>query len=96
MAKVIVYGASDDLIEVEGDLREEFYASWKGNYLHFSDGTILEISYSDEGCWVISCESKGSAQYEHVPHDNEVTTYSDKVTLTGDITWCAIRKKNYG
>jgi len=40
-----VYGASDDLIEIKGDIREEFsrYDS-EGDYLAFSDGTVLKPS----------------------------------------------------
>lgn len=53
MKTVTIYGASDDLIEVEGDLlievegdlQEEFtaYEEWK--YLHFDDGTVVKIVF---------------------------------------------------
>lgn len=88
MKRVIVYGHSDDCIEVEGDIREEYYAKGDENFLCFSDGTVLKITY--DGCWNISLDTQGKAEYTHQPHDNEVTTYSDRVTLVGDINWCAI------
>lgn len=36
-----IYGASDDLIEVEGDIREEFYAKKVGEHV---DGLTLTLS----------------------------------------------------
>lgn len=53
MRSVSVRGASDDLIEVEGDLREEFnfYSSEEkySGWLAFSDGTLASIAY--DGFW---------------------------------------------
>lgn len=39
--EVTIYGASDDLIEVEGDVRDEFYVSEEG-------GTVLVIGPNGE------------------------------------------------
>lgn len=43
--RVTIKGHSDDCIEIEGDLCEEFdhYSGWA--YLHFSDGTVVKIGY---------------------------------------------------
>ena len=54
-----VYGASDDLIEVEGDIREEFTALFDchdnvGGILAFSEGTIVRIVYDIDGIWRIT------------------------------------------
>lgn len=51
-------GASDDLIELDGDITEEFarYNS-KGDYLAFSDGTVLLARY--EGIWKFSLLYRG-------------------------------------
>lgn len=89
MASVTIYGASDDLIEVEGAIREEFtpHESNYADFLAFSDGTVLSVKYGDEGIWRINRVASGSAHYEKtegVDDDN----YSDRVTLTGDIAWC--------
>lgn len=89
MAVVEVYGASDDLIEVDGDICEEFNPIGDtSNYLAFSDGTLLSVTYDQDGIWRISALYKGSAQLElkqsvDVDDDN----YSDRATLIGDVEW---------
>lgn len=58
-----VYGASDDLIEVDGAVSEEWnasdYGEDRGDYVYISSGTVLQISYTDEGVWRISLVTKG-------------------------------------
>jgi hypothetical protein len=82
-----VYGASDDLVEVEGDIEEEFsYDGEKPGYLGFSDGTVLRISY--DGVWHINLAIKGSSAFTHTPAEGEDTdNYSDVVTLDGAMKW---------
>lgn len=81
-----VYGASDDLIEIEGDFREEdgCYACLDDehdpHYLIFSDGTILTIIYGKDigGIWEIKLISKGSLfDRIDVCLDDEADIYSD-------------------
>jgi hypothetical protein len=87
---VTVYGASDDLIEIEGDIREEF--NWipeerETRVLAFSDGTLLRVSYDDNGIWRLAKIVGGSAKLEKVEGDAEEDT-PDKVTLSGvEIRW---------
>lgn len=97
MPEVTIYGASDDLIEVEGAISEEFsaYDMGDGMYLAFSDGTVLHVQYgaNDEGMWRIGLRSRGTATYEHTPATDERDDYSDRVTLTGDnLRWCVLGK----
>jgi hypothetical protein len=88
MKKVTIYGASDDLIEVEGSIREEFNPSCdEPSYLGFSDGTVLEVQYGASGFWRINRLFKGSADCQKEDATDEDTDYSDKVTLTGDVDW---------
>ncbi len=62
MATLEIYGASDDLVEVDGDIVEEFNPSGDDpSYLGFSDGTILKIAYDNDGIWRIVPVAKGSA-----------------------------------
>lgn len=92
--QVVVYGASDDLIEVEGVVTEEFSATdinlgdgeATGRILAFSDGTVLEVLYGQgtEAFWRIRRLAIGTAKYELVEADDEETNYSDRATLTGD------------
>lgn len=59
-----VYGASDDLVEVEGDVRGEIdkynTSEEKPVRLAFSDGTILAWWYNDDGLWKVKVEAKGT------------------------------------
>jgi hypothetical protein len=86
-----IYGASDDLIEIEGDIREEFDPSDadEPSLLAFSDGTLLQIQYGagDLGFWRIHPVVYGSASCSKVEATNEEDNYSDIVTLDGDIKW---------
>jgi hypothetical protein len=83
-----VYGASDDLIEVEGDIGEEFnhYSTDdKPCYLAFSDGTLFKVQYL-EGIWRIFFVAKGrcNSRLEQCTSDDG----SDHAYLTGEkITW---------
>lgn len=94
MNTVTVYGASDDLIEVEGAIREEFsaYDEEDGVYLAFSDGTVLHVQYDDDGLWRIALSARGAATYQHTPAVDDRENYSDRVKLTGDLQWCVMGK----
>ena len=67
MSKITVYGASDDLIEIEGDISEEFNypynADDKGVLLAFSDGTLARIKYDSGGMWRITPHARGTATW---------------------------------
>lgn len=60
-----IYGASDDLIEIDGDIREEFYAKsygknlegnsfaltrWEGDQI---EGMEVHVRYEATGCWSV-------------------------------------------
>lgn len=93
---VTLYGSSDDLIEVEGDIEEEFYpftdspacGGETGAVLGFSDGTVLRIVYSRAGVWRITpvVEQPGRLSIERAPEDDE-DNYTDRATITGTIKW---------
>jgi hypothetical protein len=88
MAKLEIYGASDDLIEVEGDIREEFNPSGDDpSYLGFSDGTILKITYDNDGMWRIVPMVKGTAELQIIQATDADEDYTDHAHLTGDISW---------
>lgn len=56
-----LYGASDDLIELEGDISEELSGGDKSALLIFSDGTVLTIKYGKEhlAIWAITLIKQG-------------------------------------
>lgn len=95
MSALTIYGASDDLIEIEGDIDEEFNydARFPGDedvkqYLAFSDGTLLTSRYDDDGIWRFGLLATGRANFSKVEGaDND---HSDRVTLDlpdGEFTW---------
>lgn len=95
---VTVYGSSDDLIEIEGDIREEFYAPTEGPaMLGFSDGTLLSIEYNSDGVWKITRRDRGhstklSIDYAEGP---DTDNYSDRATIDADIKW-VVMGTNWG
>lgn len=89
---VLIYGASDDLIEVEGDVMTEFNVDDGVTYLAFSDGTVLAVSYQDDGTWLISRKAVGSASYTRMEAIDDDKNYSDQVTLDGVIHWVVAGK----
>lgn len=89
-----IYGASDDLIEIEGDIREEFYAiEAEAHILAFSDGTLLSVEYDQHGIWRIRRLAVGTAVYKHTEAIEADTFYSDRAELNGPIGWVVLGMK---
>lgn len=90
-----IYGASDDLIEVEGDISEEFPYYDGDALLAFSDGTLLSVRYDSFGIWRITPITKGRSRLTHIICSSdgfEDDDYSDQVHLFDEeldepITW---------
>lgn len=79
-----IYGSSDDRIEVEGDIDEEFgHYSDDPIFMAVSDGTLLRIVYDEDGIWRITRIVAGAATFEKTEGDVEKDT-PDIVTLFGD------------
>ncbi len=92
---ITVYGASDDLIEIDGAIREEFgyddyddNSDHNGDLLAFSDGTVLRIRRDHAGVWRITPAARGAAdlRVDQAPEDDD-DNRTDRATLTGDIRW---------
>lgn len=87
---ITIYGSSDDLVEIEGDINEEF--NWcselgESRYLAFSDGTLLRVRYDDNGIWRLHKICGGSSGFEKTEGDIKKDTV-DKVILSGvGIKW---------
>jgi len=94
---VTIYGASDDLIEIEGDIREEFNVYLENDetrLLAFSDGTLLRVKYDEDGIWRLSLVASGTAQFYKVEGSVEEDT-PDRVTLSDTkIKWVALADKS--
>lgn len=88
MKTIEIYGASDDLIEIDGDICEEFNPiSDETSYIACSDGTLLTVEYTRQGYWRINRIQEGTAKYSKVEGKNVDDDYSDTVTLEGEISW---------
>jgi hypothetical protein len=99
-----IYGASDDLIEIDGAINEEidcYSTAEKGLKITCSDGTTGKISYDGE--WKIKLKHTGDKFLAHafVPafgeHSDEAkgcTTYSDVLVLE-NIEWVKIGRKTF-
>lgn len=91
---VTIYGYSDDLIEIDGDFREEFAASTEsddGDVIGFSNGVLLRIHYANDGIWRITPISAGDGKLkiEQAPADVE-DNYSDRATIDAEVSWILV------
>lgn len=77
-----IYGASDDLIEIEGDINEEFEATPEGNFIGLSNGTMLSVFYN--GDWIIRIRQGEGKVWSPRDSDDE---YSDVFETPDTITW---------
>ena len=85
--QIKIYGASDDLVEVEGGIREEFNPSGNDpSYLIVSEGSVFKIVYDDDGIWRVNRIITGTAEVSKVDGD-VVQDTNDIVTVSGDIRW---------
>ena len=84
-----VYGASDDLIEFEGDFSGEVnHVSDGPCLLVLSDGTVAKIKYDDSGIWKISVLRKGEFYHSlEICEDSEAKIYSDVLHLSKAPKW---------
>jgi hypothetical protein len=90
-----LYGASDDLIELEGDLYEEVTAYNAGAcQVVVDDVVVATIEYGLDGMWTIAPEAETGALSVEVTHaavDDDLrehpgttfTRYSDVIVITG-------------
>lgn len=93
---VMVYGCSDDLIEIEGVIEDEYCTSGgdiqdaKYNYVAFSDGTVLEIEYTSRGWWSIHVKRAGKCRVER---EQDLDAGTDVIKLfgpAGSLTWALV------
>ena len=84
----VIYGASDDLIEVDGDVRGEH--SDDEGFLIVSDGTILKIKYGKDSMavWEIRLIEKGTLFATINPcFDENADRYSDTAMFNDGVKW---------
>jgi hypothetical protein len=96
-----IYGASDDLIEFDGDVYGEVgdYGTddaEHGDLIICSDGTLLEIKYgkADMGIWGIQIIKEGDL-FEHLQacSDEDAEPHSDLVLFRDGLKWAYVAKE---
>jgi hypothetical protein len=98
-----LYGASDDLIEIEGDITEELYPNaneW--TYVGFSNGLLAKIQYN--GDWIIRVvHAPKNVEYDLVTQDlaDEATQenfndYTDVLHISTKIDWVVTGEAAHG
>lgn len=86
---VTLFGYSDDLVEIEGDVREEFNPTGDEPVLvTFSTGTVASIQYTAEGAWRIIVLEPGTTvlDLQQCPADDE-DDYTDRLVISSQVEW---------
>lgn len=108
--KTLIYGASDDLIEISGSISDEhgcYDFAQNGVSIKCSDGTLAIIKY--DGDWHITIKIKGDAfcklilgsedgEVEHTDIDcvkENVSAYSDCLIFDQPLEWIKLGNKKY-
>ena len=96
-----IYGASDDLVELDGHFSEEIgvYNEDEGFYLALSNGVVIKGIYNDNGEWKFEAV-KGEVKIipaigEDGEHEDcpKYSSYSDIVVVEGDVKWALLGTK---
>ncbi len=97
----IIYGASDDLLEIDGEYSEEMNPPDDEFHVAVSDGTLLRINY--DGDWRIQAIVRGTGLVKIIPSEGDdgkhtdkyakYTSYSDLAIFHGLIRFVAITDK---
>ena len=90
-----IYGASDDLVEFEGDFTGEVGCFGtddrdKGVLVIVNDGTILEVKYGKGGAgiWEVKLLAQGNLFQKIVPClDEDAEVYSDVAVFADGVKW---------
>jgi hypothetical protein len=98
---IYVWGCSDDLIEITGDIEEEFSGDGHGDLVICSDGTVLEVVYDSEGNWrfLINELGKDASVVTHKPGSEEAQKfskgrdYTEVAEVQGYIEWLVVTQK---
>lgn len=101
-----IYGASDDLLEIEGALiNDEVNTPDRPYSVACSDGTKATFSYEDSGEWKCKISNTGTQFIEcitsvgndgmHTGNAEGCTSYSDVLVIREPIAWISVNKKYF-
>ena len=87
-----VYGCSDDLVEIEGELEGEISSFENEVLLAFSDNTLLLVEYN-KGIWKITEIRRGDLfDRVDVCTDPDAEIYSDQAFFFKGLEWCYLAR----
>lgn len=100
MGMVKVYGASDDLVEIEGSTyKEDEIGCYESDVrIRFLDGTVIRVGYPKDGLavWWIEIEKQGTAEHTLKICENEdARIYSDVFEIDSEIKSHRVIKQKY-
>lgn len=85
-----IYGYSDDNVELEGDIHEEFYVPGAGYdnqpLIVLSNGVVLRVTYDNDGIWRFT-PLKGSDKVFVIHNDQSDIEGSDVVMIDDTVTF---------
>lgn len=94
MSGTRVYGASDDLIEFEGDVDGEvgyFSSEGQSALVVCSDGTVLLMHYGEPGIWRITILTSGALYCgKQECKDEDADPHSDVVSFQPGLKWAHV------
>lgn len=85
-----IYGASDDLVEIEGsEYQEDEIGCFEAKVrIWFKDGTVILVSYGNDcgAIWDIVVEKVGTAKFNlKICEDEDADIYSDIFEIDSEI-----------
>ena len=102
-----IYGASDDLIEIDGQISDEVDAyTSKREPIKFKTSNGTKGSFFYDGDWKITIKEKGDDfvkvidtvgdDNDHTEENtNNVPSHSDVLILDGDLEWVKIKGEKF-
>ena len=97
---VKVYGASDDLVEIENSkYKEDEIGCYEHDVrIRFFDGTVIRVGYPKDGLaiWWIEIEKQGTAENKlTICNDEDARIYSDIFEIDSEIKSHSVIKQKY-
>ncbi len=95
-----VYGASDDLVEIENSMykKDEIECFECDVRIRFLDGTTIRVGYPKDGLaiWWIEIEKQGAANQKlTICEDEDARIYSDVFEIDSEIKSHSVIKQKY-
>lgn len=97
---VKVYGASDDLVEIENSkYKEDEIGCFDHDVrIRFLDGTVIRVCYPKDGLavWRIEVEKQGTAEHKlKICDDEDAKIYSDIFEIDSEIESHSVINQKY-